>query len=309
MQKDEHTQQGASRHGLATLFLMTEKGYVFLREASGKYKSLFSLVVVGTDKSIQKDFSQEIIDYCRLQNIRCVKKENFEKIESEYALAVSWRWLITHPAEKLIVFHDSLLPKYRGFSPLVNALLNGETEIGVTAIFGEDDFDKGDIIAQSKSTISYPIKIADAIDVINKNYIACAAIVFECLTQGKSLPAIRQDESAASYSVWRDEQDYKIDWSRPASEIRRLIDAVGFPYKGAFTHCEGKLVRILAAEEAPEVKVEGQHDGKVMFVSEGKPIVICGKGMLRITEAYMENDGETTTLLPLTKFRTRFANS
>ena len=72
-------------------------------------------------------------------------------------MAVSWRWMIKHPKNKLIVFHDSILPKYRGFAPLVNMLINGEKEIGVSAIFGADEYDS-EIISE-KTTISYPIKI------------------------------------------------------------------------------------------------------------------------------------------------------
>lgn len=292
-------------NNMLTLFLMTEKGYRFLQETVDKYASLFSLIVVGNDTSIREDFENEIIDFCVQHNLRCVKKLDFEKIESEYALAVSWRWLIKHPEDKLIVFHDSLLPKYRGFAPLVNSLINGETEIGVSAIFGGTDFDTGRVIAQSKTTITYPIKIADAIQVINKNYLACAEVVLNTLLNEKQFSAIPQDESAASYSIWRDEQDYKIDWSKSATEIRRFIDAVGYPYQGASTLFDDKLVRILGAEEVPDVKVD-RHHGKVLFIKKGRPIVICGRGMLMITEAHIEDKGNILPFFPLSKFRIRF---
>lgn len=301
-------QRDAIYLGKVTLFLMTEKGYEFLRENSARYKSLFHLVVVGADKNIEKDFEQEIIEYCVHQGIPCVRKTDFQDVTSEYALAISWRWLIKHPAEKLIVFHDSLLPKYRGFAPLVNALINGESEIGVSAIFGADDYDAGDIIAQSGSTITYPMRIADAIQINNRNYKVCAGLVLERLLEGEPLRATRQDERAATYSVWRDEHDYRIDWTKSAGEIRRFIDAVGFPYKGASTTLDGKTVRILSALEAPNVKVENRHCGKVLFMDEGKPVVICGQGMLKITEGHIEQDGKALPLFPLDRFRIRFGS-
>jgi methionyl-tRNA formyltransferase len=288
---------------------MTEKGYEFLRGTADKYKSLFNLVVIGNDKSIQNDYEEEIIDFCVANCINFIRRSDFSEAQSEYAIAISWRWLIKHPEDKLIVFHDSLLPKYRGFAPLVNALINGEKEIGVTAIFGANDFDTGDIIAQSKSNVTYPIKISDAIKLNNKNYLSCAEIVLDKLLKGAPLTAKKQVESEASYSVWRDEQDYKIDWSKPANEIRRLIDAVGFPYKGASTFLDGVLIRILSAEESKDISIENRHYGKVLFTSKGYPIVICGKGMLKITEAHIEKDGEVTPILPVTKFRIRFTNS
>lgn len=289
-----------------TLFLMTEKGYEFLKETAPKYKSLFNQVVVGNDKSIQKDFEDEIINFCDKENIDYVKRADFKEVASEYVIAISWRWLIKHPAEKLIVFHDSPLPKYRGFAPLVNALINGEKEMGVTAIFGATDFDTGDIIAQSKSNISYPITIAEAIRLNNKNYLSCAELVLDKLLCGDEIKATKQVESESSYSVWRDEDDYRIDWSKQSSDIRRLIDAVGFPYKGASTLFDGKLLRILKAEEYVDVNIENRHYGKVLFVSEGKPVVICGKGMLKITEAHIDEDGKQVSLFPLPKFRIRF---
>ena len=288
-----------------TLFLMTEKGYEFLRETAPKYKSLISQVVVGNDKSLLKDFEAEIINFCDQENIDCVKKSDFEKVASEYVIAISWRWLIKHPTEKLIVFHDSPLPKYRGFAPLVNALINGEKEIGVSAIFGASDFDTGDIIAQSKSNITYPVTIADAIQLNNKNYLECAQLVLDKLLCGDEIKATKQVASEASYSVWRDEDDYRIDWSQESSDIRRFIDAVGFPYKGATTLFDGKLLRILEAEEFSDMNIENRHCGKVLLVNGGKPIVICGKGMLKITRAHIDEDGKQIPFFPLRKFRIR----
>lgn len=289
-----------------TLFLMTEKGYAFLKETSKKYKSLFNLVVVGSDKTLQKDFEEEIINLCIQEKIDFVKRADFIDIKSEYAMAISWRWLIKHPAEKLIVFHDSLLPKYRGFAPLINSLINGETEIGVTAIFGANDFDTGDIIGQSKSQIAYPLTIAEAIQINNQNYLKCGELVLSQLLEGQSITATKQDESEATYSVWRDEEDYKINWRKSAGEIQRFVDALGFPYKGASTTVDGKLIRILKVEECEDVIIENRDCGKVLFVQEGKPVVICGKGLLKIIEAQIEDNGKIVPFFPLSKFRLRY---
>lgn len=290
-----------------TLFLMTEKGYQFLRDTVARYQPLFSLVVVGADHAVQNDYEADIIALCAAHGVRCVRRADFTQVDTEYALAISWRWLIRHPADRLIVFHDSPLPKYRGFAPLVNALINGETEVGVSAIFGAREFDTGDILAQSTSTICYPITIAQAIAQVNQNYLACAEIVLQALRDSRALEATPQDEGAASYSVWRDDDDYTIDWQQPAAAIRRLIDAVGYPYKGAATRFDGKLLRILSAEERTDVLVENRHAGKVLFMEEGQPVVICGQGLLKITGAHLEEDGRVLPFFPLSKFRIRFA--
>jgi len=293
---------------LLTLFLMTKKGYELLVQIGGRYQSLLGLIVVGNDTSLQNDYEFEIIDFCQKNSLPCIKRSDFKRVETEYALAVSWRWLIDHPQDKLIVFHDSLLPTYRGFAPLVNALINGEAQVGVSAIFGASDFDTGAIIIQSTSSIRYPIKIAEAIDCINRNYLECANYVLSTLLEGLPLVATPQDENKASFSVWRDEEDYKIDWTKSASEIRRMIDAVGYPYLGAFTMLDGKKIRIFAGEETADIKIENRHCGKALFIDAGKPIVICGQGMLKITEAHIEHDGKTEPFFPLTRYRLRFTN-
>ena len=293
---------------ILTIFLMTEKGYHFLVHTAKKYQALFGLVVVGNDKSLQKDYEEEIITFCQQQQIPFVKKSDFKAVTTEYVMAIAWRWMIKHSADKLIVFHDSLLPKYRGFSPLINALLNKEKEIGVSAIFGADEFDRGAMIAQSATQIRYPIKIADAIRCINNNYLEVAETVLACLLAGKALMAVPQNEAEASYSIWRDERDYAIDWRQSADEICRLIDAVGYPYKGAYTRWEGQTVRIYDAVAVNDVKIEQRHCGKLIFVDDAKPVIICGTGLLKIMDAEIEDGDKRIPFFPLSKFRIRFTD-
>jgi methionyl-tRNA formyltransferase len=290
-----------------TLFLMTEKGLRFLSETSPEFKHMFGLVVVGADKAIQKDFEEEIIEQCKLHELTYVKRADFAgAIETEYAMAISWRWLINHPSERLIVFHDSILPRYRGFAPLVNSLINAEPEIGVTAIYGASDFDTGDIIAQSSSPVSYPLTIGDAISMINDNYAACGREILAQLCSGDVLVAKRQQDSEASYSVWLDDHDYRIDWSTSAQRIRRFVDAVGYPYMGAYSTVEGVTVRITKCEAVPDVKIENRHPGKVLFVKDGCPVVVCGDGLIMITEASTTTEGAQVSFLPVKRFRIRF---
>jgi methionyl-tRNA formyltransferase len=289
-----------------TLFLMTEKGFEFLSALIPKYKNIFKLIVVGSDKNLQNDYEDEIINLCKSNQIPWVKKNTSINIETEYVFAVSWKWHINHPQNKLIIFHDSLLPKYRGYAPLVNTLIKGEKEIGVTAIFGASVFDTGDIIAQSKSIIDYPIKINEAIKINNANYINCAITVIDSIAKNKTLAGNPQNLQDASYSIWLDEKDYLIDWSLPSTTILRFINSVGYPYKGACTKMDGEIVRIFDAEEWNDIEIENRHYGKVIYIHNMNPVVICGKGLLKIKSAFVERDANLMSLLPLNKFRIRF---
>jgi methionyl-tRNA formyltransferase len=289
-----------------TIFLMTEKGFVSLKAIANQYKHLIDLVVIGSDKAIKNDYTNEIIEYCLHSNIPYICRNDFKEVKSEFVLAISWRWIIHHPKDKLIIFHDSILPKYRGFAPLVNCLINGETEIGVSAILGAPEFDTGEIIAQSKLSIKYPLKINEAIKINNANYISCLMKVLNNLSLGIPLLAEIQNEVKATYSCWRDDDDYQIDWNRSAKFIKRFIDSVGFPYKGAVTTYDNKFLRIYDAEEVSDVFIENRDVGKVLFVKDGKPIVICGTGLLKITDASYENSTQDLSFFPLKKFRIRF---
>jgi methionyl-tRNA formyltransferase len=183
-------------------------------------------------------------------------------------------------------------------------LINGDTEVGVTALFGSDEYDCGDIIAQRRLPVQYPAKIQEVIERMAPLYAELVGELVDAILAGSPLLARPQDEAAATYSPWRDEDDYHIDWSRDATSIKRFIDALGYPYRGAFSSLDGTPARILDALVEPDIKIEQRVAGKVMFVRDGFPVVICGTGMLRVLD--LRNEAGTESMLPLRKFRTRF---
>lgn len=292
------------------LFAMSQKGLRVVEHIATTNLSSIRFVVIGRDSRMQIDYGEDIAQLCE----RCGIPHYFrgsepEASKNDYIFAISWRWMIVHPEKRLIVFHDSLLPKYRGFAPLVNSLINGEERIGVTALFGSAKYDKGEIIGREESTLTYPVKISQAIDENNKNYLRLVERIAHKVARGEHLTSTPQDERDATYSIWRDEDDYVIDWRRDASTIKRLIDALGFPYLGAKT-CMSKneIVVITDAEVVEDVVCEVRHTGKIIFVEKGMPVVICGTGLLRITEASVSVDGISRSLLPINTFRVRFGS-
>jgi methionyl-tRNA formyltransferase len=109
-----------------TLFAMTEKGYSVLASLLPRYSKMIDSVIAARDKNIVKDYFEEIAEMCRQHGVRFYNRTDTYKIRTKYVIAVSWRWLIQSDTTKVIVFHDSLLPRYRGFNPLVTALINGD---------------------------------------------------------------------------------------------------------------------------------------------------------------------------------------
>jgi methionyl-tRNA formyltransferase len=287
------------------LFLMTQKGFLVLENLlKSNHKNVISFVCVGIDKEVQNDFSEEIVSLCKLNSIvYYFRNELLEnEIAADYNIAISWRWMLD--VSNLIVLHDSILPKYRGFAPLVNMLINGENEIGVTALIASDEYDKGDILLQIKKNISYPLKIVDAIELISELYCIISINIIESML-GDQIILTKQNDSAATYSLWLDNDDYFIDWNWDADKIKRKIDACGFPYLGAKTNMENQVIIIKEVDIVQDVEIENRTVGKTIFFTEGCPIIVCGKGLLKITDAYYQNSNES--IFPLKKFRIKLS--
>lgn len=289
-------------------YLMSKKGFKVLEALiNNNYQSAISAIIVGRDNHIENDFANEIIAVCNQNNILYFERNEKPVINSDYSIAVSWRWLIHENSSTIIVLHDSLLPKYRGHASLVNMLINKEKEIGVSAIFASKEYDSGDIISQSSSPIHYPIKISTAIDLVIENYIAVVLDIVNTLLSGKPLIAKKQDDALASYSLWRDEEDYLINWNKDSNDILNFINAVSSPYKGAATYLNGlKKIRILDAAIEKDIQIENRDIGKVIFTRDKYPVIVCGSGLLRLIQVMDDTTHEDA--LPFKTFRIRLTN-
>jgi methionyl-tRNA formyltransferase len=288
-----------------TLYLMTQKGYNVLESIiQNDLHALISEVIVGRDTFIENDFSEEIKYLCESNKVPCYERSDQVEIQTDYSLAISWKWLIAENNSKLIVIHDSILPKYRGFAPLVNMLINKEQFIGVTAIFAAKEYDRGEILFQSKRKIEYPIRISQAIDLVVENYIELVLKIVSTIKDGKTLKGQPQNEQEATYSLWRDEEDYKINWNDSSENVLNFINAVSAPYKGASAQLNGQKVRILEAEIFPDVEIVNRDAGKVIFVENGLPVIVCQSGLLKLVKVIEDSSGKN--MLPLKKFRSRF---
>jgi methionyl-tRNA formyltransferase len=286
---------------------MTAKGVAVLSKIIYEFGAdSIAFVVTAEDRKTDYDGFNDIKRISTDANISVYSRDELpSNVDSIVALAVSWRWLITENFSSTIIFHDSLLPKYRGFAPLVSALIKGEDRIGVTALLAREEYDSGPILTQEITELSYPVTIRQAIEKIIPCYEDLAVKVVNMVMAG-NFQSVQQDESEATYSLWLDESDYQIDWNLDANQIRRFIDATGYPYKGAFTYISGSKVRVFTAEEEKDVEIENRIPGKVIFCQNGEPIIVCGSGLLKLKHAVFEDT--QVDVLPLHKFRTRFGH-
>ncbi len=273
---------------------MGEKGLRVLEETiKNPLMCQVEYVVCARDKQIKNDYFEDIKSFAFSNNIKFLERgiDPIPDNEVNFYFAISWRWLIKANLEKLIVFHDSLLPRYRGFNPLVTALIEGDTNIGVTAILASESFDKGNIIGRESIQIEYPIKIEFAIDIISKLYGKLFYSIINKMILNELTEDI-QDELNATYSLWRDEEDYIIDWSQSSKRIKRFIDAVGYPYNGAKSSIDGVELTILEAEVQEDLKIINNVPGKIFYVVDNKPVIVCGSGLLKLTNVVVRNTNQ-----------------
>jgi methionyl-tRNA formyltransferase len=287
-----------------TLYLMGHKGLNVLQSLVDGFGAGFvERVVSETNLEELSDQSTTIRQLCATCGIRCDTRDSARGISHDCALAAGWRWLIPSHTN-LIVLHDSLLPRYRGFAPLVSALINGDSEIGVTAFKATAEPDRGPIILQRAVRITHPISIAAAIAAVTPLYGEIAAAIAPRLIRGEFIEATPQDESRATYSLWRDADDYQIDWNQDSERIVRFILAVGLPYAGALTRVGGQWCRVIDADVRQDVSIENRQPGKVIFLENGLPIVVCRTGLVLVKKAVWKDSG--SSVLPLKHLKVRF---
>jgi methionyl-tRNA formyltransferase len=146
--------------------------------------------------------------------------------------------------------HPSLLPKYRGPSPIQTAILNGDKETGITIMLMDQEMDHGPIIAQDRCKIGETTTCQELEKILANQG---AKLLIETIPKWikREIKAKEQDHSKASYTKIIKKEDGKIDWNKSAQEIERKIRAFD-PWPGAFTFIKKKdkkiRIKILKAE-------------------------------------------------------------
>lgn len=192
--------------------------------------------------------------------------------------------------------HASLLPKYRGSSPISEAILQGESETGVTIMLLDAGIDTGPTlhhraipIAEDETTASLTPKLADL----------GAMTLLEALPrwiEGQLVPQ-SQDSTLATHTRMIKKEDGRIDWSRPAEVLAREVRAY-IPWPNAYTTWRGKLLKILSA--IPQSSAPGENQpGRVAQdrqAETGQKVlrVSTGQGDLLIERLQLEGKKATS---------------
>jgi methionyl-tRNA formyltransferase len=219
----------------------------------------------------------------------------WESTDIDLMFVVSWRYMVPsiiyHRARLgTFVFHDSLLPEYRGFSPTVWAIINGEDHTGATLFEIAEEVDSGDIVDQEKVTIEPDEAIAVVMDRVTHAYLNLLERNLNGLVYGTA-PRHHQDHSSATYTCKRLPDDNQIDWTLPSRTIHNLIRGVSAPYSGAYTFLSGQKMRVWSARQLINSRpYVGKIPGRVVEVRPGEgSVVLTGDGVLLLSKVQMES--------------------
>lgn len=194
--------------------------------------------------------------------------------------------LIELPKKYALNIHGSLLPKYRGRTPHVWSIINGEDITGITAHLIDEECDEGPIALQKE----IPIDPTDTGgDILNKFFEIYPGFVSELLSQVKndSIRFENQDQSKASYFGKRTAEDGHINWNWDGNRIYNWVRAQAKPYPMAFAFFRGVKVLInrVSFEESKE-KFECRN-GMILSV-DPNPKVKITNGVIELEEYYIE---------------------
>lgn len=190
--------------------------------------------------------------------------------------------ILDMPRLGCINIHASLLPKYRGSSPIQRAILDGEEKTGVTIMQMDIGVDTGDMLYKKE----YVIKPTDTFESLHDELAVLGgqAIVeaLALLKEGKLIPEKQRDEESCKAPMISKEMGL-LNFCDSAAKLDRQIRGLN-PWPSAFTKYQGKTLKIWRA--AP---VEGTGEpGEILLVEKDSFVVACGENALRIYELQME---------------------
>jgi methionyl-tRNA formyltransferase len=176
--------------------------------------------------------------------------------------------------------HASLLPKYRGAAPIHWAVLNRESETGVTTMLMDEGLDTGPILLADRT----PIADTDTAGTLHDRLSAMGAKLvvqtLEGLAAGKLVPVV-QNDAESCYAPMLSKEDGRIDWQKTPADLDSFVRGMD-PWPGAFTRLDGKRLRLFRV--APAHRTEDRRPGTVIAGFPDELRVVAGDGAVSILE-------------------------
>ena len=185
------------------------------------------------------------------------------------------------PKHGCLNIHASLLPRWRGASPIQHAIWKGDEKSGVTIMQMEAGLDTGPMIFTEEVSIA-GMTTSDLHDRLSALGGPLTLRVLQLLADGQPVPRTVQDDALSTYAPLLKKEDGKIDWSAPASEVDAQVRALN-PWPGTYTvTATGQRLKVLAGEISPASATSGT-------LVDRSGLVACGTGGYRLLRVQPDN--------------------
>jgi methionyl-tRNA formyltransferase len=200
----------------------------------------------------------------------------FAALEADVAVVVAYGLILPQavldaPKFGCLNIHASLLPRWRGAAPIHRAIMAGDAETGVCIMQMEAGLDTGPVLLREAVEIGAEEVTAGLHDRLSE---LGARLIVEALERLPELKPEVQPEEGVTYASKIDKGEARVDWSRPAEEVDRLIRGLS-PFPGAFVEVEGERLKLLASRI-------GDGQGRPGEVLDDALTVACGQGAVQL---------------------------
>jgi methionyl-tRNA formyltransferase len=205
----------------------------------------------------------------------------FAALEADIAVVVAYGLILPQavldaPRHGCLNIHASLLPRWRGAAPIHRAIMDGDAQTGVCIMRMEAGLDTGPVLLREATRIGAEETTGDLHDRLSA---MGARLIVQALAELATLTPQTQPDEGVTYAAKIDKAEARIDWTRPATEVDRLIRGLS-PFPGAWCDIDGERVKLLRSRLADGSGAPGAHLGGFRFA--------CGSGAVEILEAQRE---------------------
>ena len=212
--------------------------------------------------------------------------DKIKEIEPDLNVVVAYGQIIPSsiiylPRYNSLNVHFSLLPKYRGASPVQKALLDGEAKTGITIFELNEKMDEGDILVQEEVNV-FPDE--NAADLEARLAQKGADLLIKAIAQIDKLKHRKQDHSQATYAPKIRKEDGKIDWTKNSLYIERRVRAFT-PWPSAYAFLKDIRIKIHKGRKIAKKDPPGSSAGKISGIKKEGIEVCCGEGSIYLIES------------------------
>jgi methionyl-tRNA formyltransferase len=215
--------------------------------------------------------------------------QKLKKVEADVYIVVAFRILppevFNIPKLGTINLHASLLPKYRGAAPINWAIINGESETGVTTILIDEKVDTGNMLLQKKVQITEDMTAGELHDILAEIGADVLIKTLDKLSAG-TLKIIKQDNSLATKAPKINKDICHVNFNKSAMDVYNLIRGLN-PYPAAYVYHNDKQIKIYNCK-VENLDLKNVVPGRVIETSKYDFKVSCAQGSISINEVQLQ---------------------